>query len=60
MIAAEFGAENIPPPTPLMKMRTAKIQYEKFVGTTSRPTKLSAKTLSPVVERMRAPCRSER
>jgi hypothetical protein len=60
MIAAALGAENIPPPTPFKNTRTAKIQYAKFVGTVSRPTKLRAKTHIPVVESVRAPCRSER
>src|SRR5580693_3672955 len=55
MTAAEFGAENMPPPTPLAKTSAANAQYEKLVGRKRRPTKLRAKTLSPVVERMRAP-----
>jgi hypothetical protein len=56
---AVFGAENSPEPAPFNAISSANAQYEKSIGSVSRPTKVTATSTSPPVDRIRAPCRSD-
>ena len=59
MTEDEFGELYIPMPTPFRAITTAKAQYGKLTGSTSRPTKLAANRSMPPDANQRAPNRSD-
>ena len=56
---AVFGAAKSPDPAPLSAISSANCQYEKSIGSSSRPRNVAATSSSPPVDRIRAPCLSD-
>ena len=60
MIDEEFGALNMPTPTPFMMISSANAEYGKSTGSSISPMKLAPNTNMPAVAKPRAPNRSDR
>jgi len=59
MMAAVFGEENNPEPTPFSATSSANSQYGKFTGISSSAMKVAPTSSRPPVANQRAPKRSE-